>query len=390
MDFSLSEEQKMLQSTVRKFVREQIVPVETEVIAREPTKPLSKIEIMGEGNYNRLEQMGKELGLWALYAPKEYGGAGLGNVDFFIISRELAWTFLLFKFGGDVPNIFEAVNDEIKESYLLPCIAGEKRWAFAQTEPNAGSDPTMMETVAVKRGDNWILNGTKFFASEADIADFVLLPAYTDKQKKAHGITMFIVDRETPATPGYKVTRLIETIASELCTCELMLEDCPVPETNIIGGPGEGFIMAQRFLEIGARLHHCAWDLGMADRCLSMAVEYAKQRVTFGKPLAERQSIQWMLADSAIEMEAAELAGYYCAWKADQGENVRREAAIAKVLGDEMVGRVTDRAIQIYGGLGLTRDLPLERFYRLVRILRIAGGSMEMMRMLIARYVLRG
>ena len=391
MDFSLTEAQKMLQTTVRQFVNEHIFPLEQEVM-RKPSVggPQNRLQVVGEENYRRLEKLGRDQGLWALFVPAEYEGAGLGFTEFFIVSAELGRSFVIFDFGGDAPHLFDVANDTLKDKYLMPTVREGRWWCFAQTEPNAGADAAAIETMAVRHGDDWILNGTKVFIGNADIADFALVMAVTDKGKGSHGISMFIVDREMPGRHGYRVVRLVECMGGAAAPCEILFDNCIVPASNLVGELNQGFILAQKFLEIRARLHHAAWDLGIADRCIQLAADYAKQRVTFGQPLSQRQSIQWMLADSLIEAHAVKWTGYQLAWKADQGENVRHEAAMVKVLTDEMVSRVTDRAIQVFGGLGTTGELPLERFYRLVRILRIGGGSMEVMRMLIARNALKG
>jgi len=391
MDFELTEAQKMLRTTVRQFVNEHMIPLEREVLKNQSSLgPQNKLQMVGEENYKRLEKIGKDQGLWALYVPTKYEGAGLGNMEFYVVTMELGRSFIKFDFGGDVFDIFDIVTDEVKEKYLMPTVREGRLWAFAQTEPNAGADPAGMETTAVKRGNEWVLNGTKMFVSDGDIADYALIMAVTDKGKRAHGISMFIVDRETPTRPGYKVARLVECMGGAISPAEVILDNCTIPETSLVGEENKGFMIAQKFLEIKGRLHHTGWNVGIASRCMDMAAEYAKQRVTFGKPLAERQAIQWMLADAAIEAHGAKLAGYYLAWKADQGGNVRHEAALAKILGDEMVGRAVDRSLQIFGGVGTTNELPIERFYRLVRILRIGGGSMEVMRMFIARNILQG
>ena len=280
-------------------------------------------------------------------------------------------------------------NDAMRENYYLPCVRGEKHFCFAQTEPNAGSDAAALETTAVKQRNGWVLNGTKVFITNAESSDFALVMTVTDKSKGHRGITMFVVDRKTDSRPGYEVTRMIQTLA-EHSTCEIVLDNCLVPFDNIVGKEGEGFKLAQKYLEVRGRLHHAAQNLGVARRCLDMALDYAQQRVTFGKPLAERQAIQWMLADSAIEIHASRWMTYHCAWSADSGENIRAYAAIIKTYSDEMVNRVVDRAIQIHGGLGCTADLPLEKFYRRARIWKVGGGSTEMMRRLIARQLFRG
>ena len=392
MDFELTEAQKMLQTTVRQFVSEHIIPLERDVLKKQSSLgSQNKFQMLGgEENYRRLEEMGKDQGLWALYVPTKYGGAGLGNMEFVLVTTELGRTIVTFDFGGDVFDIFDIVDDEVKEKYLMPTVREGRHWAFAQTEMSAGVDPAGIESTAIKQGNSWVMNGSKTFVSDADIADYALIMAVTDKGKRAYGISMFIVDRETPTTPGYKLVRATECMGGVMSPYEICLDNCVIPENNLVGEENKGFRIAQKFLEIRGRLHHSSWNVGIASRCIELAAEYAKQRTTFGKPLAERQSIQWMLADSAIEAHAVKLAGYYLAWKADQGENIRHEAAMTKILGDEMIGRVTDRAIQIFGGVGTTNELPVERFYRHVRILRVGGGSMEVMRMFIARNILNG
>ena len=398
MDFSLTEEQKMLQATVRKFVKEQIIPLESEILRRPYTITQNRMEFIGPENYRRLELLGKELGLWALWVPTEYGGAGLGLIEYLMVSIELNFTFILFEFGGETPPVelisASPESDNIKERYVLPCVRDEKRFishGIAQTEPQAGSDAAAIETRAIRQGNNWVLNGRKVFISEADASDFLIVPAVTDKGKGTYGITMFIVDRGTDKRPGYKVERIIPCMGGlPICPCELALDDLVVPGENVLGPVNDGFIVAQRFLETRGRLHHSGWLLGMAERAITMATEYAKKRITFGKPLMNRQAIQWMIADSAIDIHAARWMAYYCAWKGDRGENIRQEAAISKVFSDEMGGRVIDRAIQIYGALGTSMDLPLERMWRMARVLRIGGGSTEIMRWLIARNIFQG
>jgi len=392
MDFSFTEAQSMLQTTVRRFVTEELIPLELEALKKHG--PINRLEKIGKENYARLEDKGKDIGLWALWVPEEYGGAGLGLLEFLIVTEELSRTFLRFDFGGDVPGmLFDAGSKSLIDNYVLPCIKGEKKWyppTFAQTEPNAGSDAAAIETTATKQGDYWVLNGVKSFITDADISDFALVTAVTEKGKGTHGVSLFIVDKETQDCSGYKVTRLIECMSGAMYPCELVLDNCKVPLANIVGKEGEGFILAQKYLEVRGRLHHAAWDLGMSQRSMELAANYAKQRVTFGEPLASRQAIQWMLADSALEIHAARWMSYHCAWKATQGDKVRQETAMVKIFCDEMVNKVVDRAIQIHGALGTTNELPLETFSRVARILRIGGGSMEMMRMLVARNVLRG
>ncbi|MDP2646581.1 MAG: acyl-CoA dehydrogenase family protein [Desulfobacterales bacterium] len=394
MDFELTDEQKMLRGVVRRFVNEKLIPLEKEYLLEKKVdrRLRTRPQILGAERFNRLQQEAKKIGLWALWLPEEYGGAGLGYMEYLIVTEELKKTFMWFEFGGDAPHVLLNRGKHLLESYVLPCVRGEKKYqpVFAQTEPNAGADPAAMETTAKWDGKNWILSGTKIFVGEAEDVDFMLFPAVTDKSKGVHGITLFVVDRQTADCPGYKVSRHIETIADDWTLCELSLDDCPVPPENVVGEVGEGFIVAQKFLVVYGRLHHGGWQLGAAGRCLQMAAQHAKSRVTFGKPLAERQAIQWMLADSAVDLHCTRWIAYHCAWKADKGEDVRLESAMVKLHADEMAFRVIDRAVQIHGALGLTKETDLHRFYLTARMLRVAGGPMEIMRMVIARSVLQG
>jgi acyl-CoA dehydrogenase len=394
MDFELTDEQKMLRDMVRRFVEEKLIPLEKEYLLqkREDRHLRTRHEILGRDKFLELQQEAKNIGLWSLWLPREFGGAELGLTEYLIVTEELKKTFIWFEFGGDAPLILLSQSKKLIDNYILPCIRGEKNYlnAFAQTEPDAGSDPAGMQTTARWDGKNWILNGTKTFIGEAEYDDFLLLPAVTDKSKGHHGITLFVVDRETAARPGYKISRFIETIADDWTLCELVLDNCPVPAENVVGEVGEGFILAQKHLIVRGRLHHGGWQLGQAGRCLKMAAEYAKSRVTFGKPLAERQAIQWMIADSAVDLHCTRWIAYHCAWKADRGDDVRLETAIVKLQADEMAFRVIDKAVQIFGALGLTKEAELHRFYLTARMLRVAGGPMEIMRMVIARSILNG
>ncbi|MDP2646580.1 MAG: acyl-CoA dehydrogenase family protein [Desulfobacterales bacterium] len=392
MDFELTDEQKMLRDMVKRFVTEKLIPMEKEYLLekRKERQLRTRHEILGEDKFLALQQEAKTIGLWALWLPQEVGGAGLGLLEYLLITEELKKTFMWFEFGGDAPHVLLDANEYLVDNYLKACIRGEKRYqgVFSQTEPNAGADPAAMETTARWDGQNWILNGTKTFIGEAENADFMLLPAVTDKSKGHHGITLFVVDRQTPDRPGYRVSRLIETIADDWTLCELDLDDCPVPAENVVGEVGEGFIVAQKHLMVRGRLHHGGWQLGAAGRCLQMATQYALSRVTFGKPLADRQAIQWMLADSALDLHCTRWIAYHCAWKADRGEDVRLESAMVKLHADEMAFRVIDKAVQIHGAMGLTKETELHRFYLTARMLRVAGGPMEIMRMVIARSIL--
>lgn len=381
MDFTIPEEFKMLQTTVRRFVEEEMIPLEKLL-------PPDSHELP-DGHTERLQDKLKEIGLWALSAPVELGGGGINTLGMVLVREEIGKTTLGHGggiFGGDPPNILYHGTDAQKEKYLLPVIRGEKRAAFAQTEPNAGSDPASMQTSAVRDGDNWILNGNKIFIGSAGYADFAMVFAVTDKVRRNRGgITCFLVEKDNP---GYKVPRLIDTMGGHK-PGEIVLDDCVVPDENRLGPVGMGFQLGQKWLAAGRLIQHPPMCIGAAERSLKMAINYAKRRVTFGQPLAERQAVQWMLADGAVEIHATRMMTYEGAWRNDQGDDVRIQAAMCKLFATEMACRVVDNAIQIHGGVGYSRELPLERFYRDLRRARITEGASEILRFMIARDILR-
>ncbi len=379
MDFTVPDEYRMLQMTVRRFVQEELMPLEKE-----------NYELVPPEVVDALQAKLRALGLWALEVPKELGGADFTSLGMAYVMEERHKCILQDGgdtiFGGNAEPILLACADDDyqRENYLLPVIRGEKRPSFAQTEPNWGSDPASMETLAVLQGENYIINGTKIFIGRARRADFFLLLAKTDRTKGRAGVTCFLVDRDAP---GFKIVREIPMMDGQR-PCELSLEDCIVPVKNRIGQEGEGFTLGQRNLGRG-RMRFGPAALGRSERALEMAVRYSKQRVTFGAPIATRQAIQWMLADSAIEMDALRWMTYHGCWMADQGMDIRDTAARVKVFSSETEGRVVDRSLQIHGAIGLSKDLPLERLYRIVRHARIGEGTVEMMRFVVARNLLR-
>lgn len=381
MDFRLPEELQMLKETVRRFVDQELIPIEMHSCEGNELKP----EIR-----EKLEKKTKEMGLWLLDVPEEYGGSGLGLLAQVVIWEEMSRTVALPSrgqgiFGPEVRPILYSLNEEQKQRYLYPVLRGEKRICFAQTEPDAGSDPGSMKTRAVRQGDHYIINGVKRFISNADKSDFAQLMAVTDPAKGSHGgISCLLVDMDTP---GCRITAKYKTMMGDE-PCEIVFEDCKVPAANLVGKEGEGFKLAQKWLAVG-RLKHGARALGIAERCIEMGVSYAKQRVTFGKPLSERQAIQWKLADSFVELHASRLMVYHAAWKYDQKEDMRNEAYMAKLYADEMSFRVVDRVLQIHGGIGLTTDLPLAKWFCDQRSRLITEGASEVMRMVIARHVLQ-
>ena len=381
MDFRLPEELQMLKDTVRRFVDQELIPIEMQCCEGNELRPEFR---------ERLEKKTQEMGLWLMDVPEEYGGAGLGILAKVIIWEEMARTVAVPSrgegiLGPEVRPILYAMNEDQKQRFLYPVLRGKMKICFAQTEPDAGSDPGSMRTRAVRQGDYYIVNGVKRFITNADKSDYAQLMTVTDPAKGSHGgISCFMVDMKSP---GCRITAKYKTMMGDE-PCEIVFEDCKVPAANLVGKEGEGFKLAQKWLGMG-RLKHGARALGVAERCIEMGARYAKQRVTFGKPLSERQAIQWKLADSFVELHAARLMVYHAAWKCDEGEDVRNEAYMAKLFADEMSFRVVDRALQIHGGVGLTTDLPLGKWFVDQRSRLITEGASEVMRMVIARHVLQ-
>jgi acyl-CoA dehydrogenase len=381
MDFDLPEELQMLKDTVRKFVDKELIPIEMHTIENMELKPDIR---------ERLEKKTKDMGLWMFDVPEEYGGGGLGSLAQVLVWEELSRTVALPSrgqgiFGPEVRPILYALNPDQKKRFMDPVLRGEKRLCFMQTEPDAGSDPASMKTRAVRQGDHYIINGTKRFITGAGEADIGQLMAVTDPAKGAHGgISCFMVDMKTP---GLTLVTRYKTMMGEE-PWHITFDDMKVPAENLVGKEGEGFKLAQKWLGIG-RLKHGARALGVAERCIEMGASYSKQRITFGKPLSERQGITFKLADSYVELHAARLMVYQAAWKNDQKKDIRNEAYMAKLFADEMSFRVVDRVLQIHGGIGLTLDLPLAKWFVDQRSRMITEGASEVMRMVIAREVLK-
>lgn len=381
MNFAFAPDLLMLRDSVRRFVQEELMPLEAQY-ANDPDIP--------DDVRRRLQDRAKELGFWAFDLPEAYGGGGIGCVGMCLVFEELgkcnvpsfrAQTVLTPYLG---PVLFHC-GPEQKEKYLLPVVRGEKRTCFALTEPHGGSDPSGMRTRAVREGDTYRINGAKIYITSADKADFVQLFARTIEGGQDVGVSCFLIDK---GTPGLRLGQSFDLMSPDR-PWELVLEDVVVPASQRVGEPGQGWALAREFLDVG-RLVHGPKSIGRAERALQMAVDHANQRSTFGQPLAKRQAIQWMLADSATELHAARLMTYHAAWKAEQGLDFHVEASQVKLYADEMYMRVVDRAIQVHGGLGLSRELPLELMFRDARSRLITEGSSEMQRIIIASDLLAG
>jgi len=376
MDFDLPEETRMLRDTVRRFVDSELMPLERSL----PDRPNSNA--LPDDVRVPLEAKIRDLGLWAMDAPEEIGGAGLGLLDQCIVMEEAyrctagrgLWTSLFF------PVLHNLATPAQKEKYLIPTVKGEFHGAAAFSEPNAAGDLAGIQTSAEKVDSGWLINGTKCWISYANTARFILVLSRLKGTQRHEGMTWFIVDADTP---GFELGREQKMIHGQP-TYELFFNDCLVPESQLLGEPGEGWGAGESALYRG-RVMISARAIGIAQRCYEMMVDYAKERHTFGKPLSSRQAIQWMIADSAMDLHASRLMVYDAAWRAQNGESVRTQMAMIKAFTSEMAGRVVDRAVQVHGASGLSDETVLERCYRDVRPMRIYEGSSEAMRSVIAR-----
>jgi acyl-CoA dehydrogenase len=379
-EVALPDELRMLQQMVRRFVDDELIPLEGRSLDGQRLKPEIETRLIGRC---------KELGLWQLDVPEELGGQGLGTLGRAIVWSELGRTVALPTrtvsiLGPDIRAPLYALTGEMRERYLMPSIRGERIGCFAQTEPDAGSDPGSMRTTAVRDGDTYVINGVKRFITNADNADFVLLMAATDRAKGSRGgISCFVIDMDTP---GVWLGTCYHTLTGET-PWEIVFENVRVHESRLIGKEGGGFGLGQKWLGAG-RIKQAARALGATRRCLELATSYAKQRTTFGQPLASRQSVQWKLVDTYVALEAARLLVFRAAARHDSGHDDRNDAYLAKLYCTEMAWKAADMCLQVHGGIGLTTDLPVERLWRDQRSHMITEGTPEIMRMALARHVL--
>ncbi len=380
MRFELTPELTQMREALRKFAKAELEPLEND------------IDRTGELPPHLLPLLGKQ-GYLSMRLPVEVGGAGMGLFPYGLMleafSRSHRVFGLLASSGGGLTPIAISRHGtpEQRNKYLTGLMDGTKRTAFALTEPAGGSDNSAMTTRADRVEGGWLLNGRKHYINGAHDADFVTVIAITDPVKRTRGgVTAFLVDR---GTPGFKVSRVDTTMGSDVIKlAELEFDNCKVPDSAVLGKPGQGFDLAKESLRDGRMAVSCSC-IGTADRLLEMSAQHAKTRVTFGKPLAERQAIQWMLADSEVDIVAARAMVYQTLSQIDAGKDVGTAPSVCKLYCSEMVGRVADRAVQIHGGMGIVQGYPIERMYRDVRHYRIGEGSSEVQRMLISRDVLK-
>ena len=385
MDHRMSEEQELIVETVRRFVADEIVPLEADL---DPDAGA-----LHPADHARLVDKTKEMGFYGLDIPKEFGGPGIDVTTRALMAIEMSqhrgglYNPCYGTFGGaGLAQLYEA-TDEQKQKYLYPTLKGEKTGCFALTEPSGGSDPARaIQTRGIQDGDEWVLNGSKLYISGADKADFALVFARTSDDPGRNGVTAFIVDTDSP---GFHVRRVVHTLSSTHYATELQFEELRVPASNILGELNRGFAIANDRLS-RQRIPYAAGCIGVAVVAQKMAIEWAKSRESFGGLLAEKQAVQWMIVDNEIDIRHATFLVLDAAQRADRGERFRTEAAMAKLIASEGAGRVVDRAMQIHGGVGMTKDLPLERWYRELRIRRVGEGPSEVQRLIMAREILGG
>ncbi|AKS33698.1 acyl-CoA dehydrogenase family protein [Mycolicibacterium goodii] len=380
----LSDEQRDVMQMVHRFVREQIWPLEDELDPDESRLP--------ETEFERLTAMTKAMGLFNLDLPAREGGPEIDLVTRCLLAIEMsqhraglyAPCYDVFGHTGQIPLLSAWATPHQREKYLEPSIAGKKWACFALSEPSGGSDPGRnIKTRAVKDGDHWIINGDKLWISFAHEADFALVFARTGGPGR-EGITCFIVDTDTP---GFYVRRIVHTLRSTHPATELQLENVRVPEENILGELGKGFSLANERLSRN-RIPYSAGCIGIAVRAQELAIQWAKMRESFGKTLAEHQGIAWMLVENEYDIRTATTMVLSAASAADAGKPFRTEAALAKIAATEAAARVVDRSIQIHGGMGVSREMPLERWYRELRIRRIGEGATEVQKVIVSRDLL--
>lgn len=379
--WELPDELKLLRETVASFVAKEIVPLEAD-LDFEAYK-------LAPDDLARVQAKARDAGLWCVASPERYGGAELSLLGQCIVAEEAskcrmgAYVPAGAAFGWDPPNVIYEGTEEQIAKYAVPTIESGEKTFVAISEPSGGADPARaIATTAKRDGDHYVLNGTKLWITGAEDSRWGVVFARTDRAAGRSGITCFIVETDWPGITMAKIP-----VIRPLSPCEVTFEDTPVPAENMLGSENEGFKVAESWLVHG-RVPYAAGTIGVAQAALRIATEYAKDRSTFGRPLAQRQAIQWMLADSEIELRAARLLTYQAAWKADLGQDFKIDASVAKVYATETAGRVVDRAIQVLGGMGVSKEMPLERWYRELRIKRIGEGPSEVHRLVVARHLL--
>jgi len=395
IDFTIPEETQMICRGLRSFLENEVQPLE---VKYKKYLEDERARLQDDGSLvpefkavlHQVRRRSAELGYYAMHMPTQVGGGGINRVGMFYAFKEVfrhgLGLNLVVLSGPEGPSpMLLQLREPQRQKYLMPLIQGEMTTCFALTEPEAGSDIKNLKTRAEKKGNHYIINGMKTFITNATDADFAQVFAVTDPQTyKDHGylgVTALLVER---ATPGYHIGKINRSMMDDGSQAELIFENCRVPLENVIGQEGAGFYTAMSWLGVG-RLNIASWSIGLAHYLLERCVEYANLRTAFGKPIGKYQHVRGMLAESAAELYAAEQMVLNASWKMDQGEPVIGESSMAKWYATNMLYRLADRAVQIHGGMGVMKELPLERIFRLARILRIVEGTDEIQKETIAK-----
>lgn len=375
MDFASSEAEVLFRKTVATFIEKEVLPCADE------------LEKRGEFPVSLFKKAG-ELGYFGLRYPPNYGGTGTDTVMFCVLCEELARGWLSFAMITAMQSlmgtnfIYKFGTEEHKQQLLVPAIKGEKIAAFALTEPGAGTDLEAIQTTAQREKDHYVLNGTKTWITNAPVADFFTVLAYTDKSKGLKGVNFFLVEK---GTPGLSIGREIDKISVQGGTiAEIAFDECKIPLSNMLGKEGEGYPQLQGILA-GIRVMTGALSVGLARGALDACIQYSKERVQFGRPIGKFQAIRMKLGDMATDLEAARLLVYYAAWLIDQKKVCMKEASMAKLFASEMANRVVDEATRIHGAYGIAKEFPVQRFFRDSRFLLYGGGTSEILKLIIGR-----
>lgn len=380
MNFGISNEQRMLVNTVRDFIKNELAPLEDEV---------EQTGVLADHHAKAIFEKSSALGLYGMNIPEEHGGGGLSCLDQIMCEEQFGHTsdILIRRAFGNVYEVLLACQGAQVDRWLTPSVKGERTCALAFTEPGAGSDAAGIKTRAVRKGDKWVLNGMKHFISDGFFSDFFVVTAVTDPEKKHRGISVFLVDK---GTPGFTVGRDQAMMGIKGTPhVELHFDNVELADENLLGGEGTGFLQAVGVLGRVRLAQVAARAVGKSTKILNMTLDYARERRQFGQAIGEFQMVQQMLADSAMEINAVRNALWQAAWEMDMGYNPREKISALKVQGGELLGRVVDRSMQVFGGMGFSKDLPIERYYRDARIYRIFDGASEIHRGVIAKSLLK-
>lgn len=389
MDFEMPDTVRMIRETVRSFTNKELIPHEPTIIRREAERGFSDDPLIPPELDAALRSKAKEIGLWGIDVPAEYGGQEFGMLAKCVVIEELKRSIVPFIPPPESPNLYllkELCRGSQIDDYLLPYAAGEKKSCIALSEANAGSDAGAITTRAERRNGKWVINGAKMWISNARRADFMIVIAVTDPAKKTRGgMTAFLVDRDTP---GMSIPTSYPMIG-EYHPYQVFLDNVELDDDHVLGEVGNAFVPVTNRLGV-RRLDIASRCIGLATRCVEMMIEQANMRSTFGSPLADRQTIQWWIADSYQELEMVRLLTYRLAARVDAGvKDFRRDGSMVKIQATEMIHRVVDRAIQMFGGMGVSKELPLEYISRMTRVYRIVEGPSEIHRWVIARDLLK-